>query len=216
MSSRDPRIDAYIEKSASFAQPILHHIREVVHEAAPDIEETVKWGMPHFTHEGRIICFMASFKAHCATGIWDSGGVLGDATTSDSKAMGQFGRITSLDDLPPRETFAGFVRKSVELRAKEAAGKRAPRKSRPGAAATPAPKPSTRAEPPMPEAMATALAGHDAARAHFDAFSPSARREYVEWIADAKTDATRDRRIAQMLEWVAEGKRRNWKYEKKR
>ncbi|HEY0970396.1 MAG TPA: YdeI/OmpD-associated family protein [Gemmatimonadales bacterium] len=214
MSSRDPRIDAYIEKSAPFAQPILRHIRQVVHEATPDIEETMKWSFPHFTHEGRIICSMASFKEHCALGFWRGGEVLKGKDAPEEKAMGQFGRIASLDDLPPREELAGYVRKAVELRASEAAAKKAGTKAGTKTAAKPAAKRSTRPEIPMPEAMTAALAGADAARTRFEAFSPSHRREYVEWIAEAKTDATRDRRIAQMLEWVAEGKPRNWKYMK--
>jgi uncharacterized protein YdeI (YjbR/CyaY-like superfamily) len=212
MPSRDPRIDAYIDKSAPFAQPILRHIREVVHEAAPDIEETMKWSFPHFTHEGLIICSMASFRAHCALGFWRGGEVLAGRDAPEEKAMGQFGRIGALDDLPPREELAAYVRKAVELRVNEAAEREAARKAGAKTASKPAAKRSTRPEIPMPEPMAAALAGHDAARANFDAFSPSARREYVEWIADAKTDATRERRIAQMLEWVAEGKPRNWKY----
>ena len=214
MSSRDPRIDAYIEKSAPFAQPILRHIREVVHEAVPAIEETTKWSMPHFTHGGLIICSMASFKEHCALGFWRGGEVLAGKDAPEQKAMGQFGRIGSLDDLPSRDELAGYVRKAVELREGEAAAKKATKKAGAKPAGPSAAKRSTRPELPIPEAMATALAGHDAARVNFEAFSPSARREYVEWIADAKTDATRDRRIAQMLEWVAEGKQRNWKYMK--
>lgn len=215
MSSRDPRIDAYIEKSAPFAQPILRHIRDVVHEACPTIEETVKWGMPHFTRAGRIVCHMASFKAHCALGFWHGREVVGERVSEEANAMGQFGRIGSLDDLPPRDEFLGYVRKAVKLRETEAAAKKTARKAGAKTASRAAAKRPTRPEIPMPQAMATALAGHDAARANFDAFSPSARREYVEWIAEAKTEATRDRRIAQMLEWVTEGKPRNWKYMKR-
>ncbi|HEY0148281.1 MAG TPA: YdeI/OmpD-associated family protein [Allosphingosinicella sp.] len=198
MSSTDPRIDAYIARQADFARPILEHIRRIVREAAPEVEETIKWGMPHFTVGGRILAGMAAFKAHATFGLWRAKDVLGE-TGTEREAMGQFGRITSLADLPPEEALKVIVRAAADAAAKGAAPK--PRS---------APKPDA----PVPEELAAALVGNPAAQATFDAFSPSCRREYAEWIADAKRPETRARRVAQAVEWLAEGKRRNWKYEK--
>src|SRR6187402_3013263 len=96
--SHDPRIDAYIAKSAAFAQPILVRLRELVHAACPDVEESIKWGMPHFLHGGKLLCGMAAFKAHCAFGFWQGRAVLGEE--ADDAAMGQLGRITTLAQLP--------------------------------------------------------------------------------------------------------------------
>ena len=200
MPSHDERIDAYIDASADFAQPILAHLRAVVHEACPDVEETMKWSFPHFMYEG-MLCSMASFKAHCAFGFWKGALVLGDAS-KDAEGMGNLGRITSLKDLPPKKVLAGWIKAAMALNEQ---GIKAPVKRKP-ALARPAPR--------MPRELALALERNPKARATFDAFSPSARKEYVEWVAEAKTDATREKRIATTLEWLAEGKQRNWKYQK--
>jgi len=199
MGTRDPRIDAYIAKSADFAQPILTHLRQVVHGACPDVEETMKWSMPHFTYRKRMLCGMASFKQHCTLGFWNGGRIVeGDAPAE--KAMGQFGRITSLADLPADDVLAGYVRKAMELN--DAGVRRTAKRGAP------------RAELAVPDYMAAALERSEQARATFEGFSPSQRREYVEWITEAKGDATRERRLATALEWMAEGKPRNWKYMK--
>lgn len=195
--SRDPRIDAYIARQADFARPILEHLRRVVHEAAPEVEEAIKWSMPHFTYKGRLFAGMAAFKAHATFGLWQASAVLGE-TGSEREAMGQFGRIASLDDLPPEEELKAIVRRAAE-HAQE------PPKPRPKKA----PKPAIE----TPAELATALDANPAARATFDAFPPSCRRDYVEWVVEAKRPETRDKRIAQAVEWMAEGKRRNWKYE---
>ena len=203
MGTRDPRIDAYIEKSAEFARPILVHLRDVVHAACPDVEETMKWSFPHFMYEG-MLCSMASFKAHCAFGFWKGALVLGDES-KDNEAMGNLGRITSLKDLPPKKQLTAWIKAAMRL---NEAGVKAPMRRKPGL---------ERAAPPkMPKALADALARNPKARATFDAFSPSHRKEYIEWVAEAKTDATREKRLATTIEWLSEGKSRNWKYEKAR
>jgi uncharacterized protein YdeI (YjbR/CyaY-like superfamily) len=198
MPTKDPRIDAYIANAAPFAKPILQHLRKLVHAGCPEVEETVKWKNPSFSYNG-LMCGMAAFKEHCAFGFWKHELVVGDAGSRD--AMGSLGRITSLDDLPPDRTLIGYVKKAAALN--ESGVKVARRAS--------TPKPAVR----VPGDLATALRKNPAARRRFDDFSPSHRREYVEWVTDAKTDATRQKRLATALEWIAEGKGRNWKYEPK-
>jgi uncharacterized protein YdeI (YjbR/CyaY-like superfamily) len=200
MGSRDPRIDAYIEKSAPFARPILVHLREVVHATVPEVEETMKWSFPHFVYEG-MLCGMASFKQHCAFGFW-KGALIVDERSRD--AMGQFGRITSLRELPPKKVLAGYVKEAMRLNEE---GIKAPSRAKPKA---------PRKELPVPDDLAAALRKNARAKAAFDAFPPSHRREYVEWISEAKGEATRARRLATAVEWMAEGKARNWKYMKTR
>jgi len=196
--SRDPRIDAYIAKQADFARPILEHIRRVLHEAGPELEETIKWGMPHFTYKGRLFAGIAAFKQHATFGLWNARQAIGE-TGAEREAMGQFGRLTSIDDLPPEAELKETVRKAAEV-----------------AEAGPKPRPKTQPKPEAetPADLASALAANDAARATFESFPPSCRREYVEWVVQAKRPETRARRVAQAVEWMAEGKRRNWKYEK--
>lgn len=198
MSNHDPRIGAYIAKSAEFARPILEHLRERVHSACPEVEEGIKWGMPFFSYKAAPMCMMAAFKQHCSFGFWLSKEVTGG---SDEDGMGQFGKLASLKDLPTDRQLATFLKKAMALN--EAGVK----KSRPKAAAKPAPT--------LPEDLATLLAQkkHAAARKTYEGFGPGAKREYVEWITEAKTDATRQKRLATTLEWLAEGKKRNWKYE---
>ena len=197
MGKRDARVDAYIARSAEFARPILSHLREIVHSACPDVEETLKWNAPHFMYRG-MLAGMSAFKAHCAFGFWKGSLVTGGDGGLESRAMGQFGRITSLDDLPPTRVIAGYVKQAMKLNEE---GIRAPRSRK-------APTP----DPEMPAELAAALRKNAKARATFEAFSPSHRREYVEWIAEAKGEETRQRRLASAIEWMAEGKARNWKY----
>jgi hypothetical protein len=200
MTSRDPRIDAYIARSAEFARPILEHVRALVHEACPQVEETIKWGMPVFVHAGGILCNMAAFKAHASFGFWRHALVVGDAAGS-GEGMGSFGKLTSIRDLPSKRQLLVHVRKAVRLNEQ---GTKTPalRKAK-----------ATKPLPEMPEDFAAALRINAVAHKTFDAFAPSHRREYLEWILDAKRAETRARRIAQALEWLAEGKSRNWKYE---
>jgi uncharacterized protein YdeI (YjbR/CyaY-like superfamily) len=195
MASRDPRIDDYIEKSAAFAKPILGHLREVVHAACPDVVETMKWSFPHFDYKG-IMCSMAAFKAHCTFGFWNGEEVLG--RKAQGGAMGQFGRITSIRDLPPKKVLAGYVKKAVALKDAGVKPKRTAARKK--------------AEVAVPDDLEAALEKNAKARATFKSFSSGHKREYVEWITEAKRDPTRARRIAQAIEWMAEGKAGNWKY----
>ena len=199
MANHDPRVDAYIAKSASFARPILEHLRALVHEACPTVDESLKWSMPFFSYKAAPMCMMAAFKQHCSFGFWLSKEVTGG---SDEDGMGQFGKLASLKDLPPDRQLSAHLKKAMALN--EAGVK----KARPKAAAKPAPTP--------PDDLAALLAQkkHAAARKAWESFPPGAQHEYVDWIAEAKTDATRQKRLATTLEWLAEGKRRNWKYEK--
>ena len=196
--SRDPRIDAYIEGAAPFAQPILSHVRDLVHEACPQVEETVKWGMPTFVHAGGILCGMAAFKQHASFGFWKHALVVGEGEPRDG--MGSYGKMTSLQDLPPKKTLLAHVRKAMKLNED---GVKSP------AARKAAPKPP----PEAPDDLLSALKKNKAAKATFDAFPPGCKREYIEWIVEARRDETRAKRLAQAVEWMAEGKRRNWKYE---
>jgi uncharacterized protein YdeI (YjbR/CyaY-like superfamily) len=198
MRTRDPRFDAYIAKSAPFARPILRHLREVVHAACPDVVETLKWSSPSFEYEG-ILCGMAAFKEHCVFGFWKHELVVGDDARA-REAMGSFGRLTKLADLPSKAVLVRYVKRAMQLN--EAGVNIVRAKSRP--------KSSARMHP----AFEAALAKSKKALATFEAFSPSHRREYLEWIAEAKAADTRQRRIATAIEWLAQGKPRNWKYMK--
>jgi hypothetical protein len=195
----DPRVDAYIAAAAPFAKPILKRIRADVHKGCPRVEETMKWSFPHFDYKG-MLCGMAAFKQHCTLGFWKAS-LLRDALPERSKdAMGQFGRITSLDDLPLEKDLIALVRQAARLNDEGVKVVRRPR----------APK----AMPKAPAAFLRALRENGKAKGAYDTLSPSHRREYLEWITDAKTDATRDKRIATSIAWLAEGKSRNWKYER--
>ncbi|MBP1641436.1 MAG: hypothetical protein H6Q03_105 [Acidobacteria bacterium] len=198
MGKRDPRVDAYIASAAEFARPILEHLRELVHRGCPEVAETIKWGAPHFEHKG-MLAGMAAFKAHATFGFWKGSLVLTSETEHD--AMGQFGRLRSRADLPPDDEILGWVRVAARL---NESGIRLP-----------TPRKHAREPIPMPAELATALARpkHARARATFESLSPSHRREYLEWIAEAKTEATRAKRIATTLEWLAEGKTHSWKYQ---
>jgi uncharacterized protein YdeI (YjbR/CyaY-like superfamily) len=192
----DPRIDAYIARQAEFARPILTHLRAVIHEACPDCEETLKWSMPSFLHKGKILAGMAAFKAHATFHFWyDS---MLSPQDKDDSAMGQFGRLTSTGDLPARAKLLDLTRKSMAL---IEAGTKPPRAL------------AKKADFTVPQEMRAAIAAVPAAKAVFDGFPPSAQREYVEWVTEAKREETRVKRLAQTVQWLAEGKRRHWKYE---
>jgi uncharacterized protein YdeI (YjbR/CyaY-like superfamily) len=195
--SRDPRVDQYIARAQPFARPILEHVRMRVHAAVPEVEETLKWGAPSFTLGGKILLMMAAFKAHAALNFW-RGQEIGDGNPK-AGAMGQFGKLTSTADLPDDATFDSLVREAAAL----AGTAPAPRKTKH------APKPP----PGLHPDFAAALDAHPAAKSVLDGFSPSARRDYLEWIHEAKQDATRAKRIATAVEWLAEGKKRHWKYQ---
>jgi uncharacterized protein YdeI (YjbR/CyaY-like superfamily) len=195
--SRDPRVDAYIARQADFARPILEYLREVVHAACPACDEALKWSSPSFMYKGEILAGMAAFKAHATFGFWNGTLVVGEGDAQKS-GMGQFGKLASIDDLPPRGRLEALVRKAVQLTDE---GVKAPRDKHP------------KAQLSVPQDLRAAIDAVPAAAATFDGFTPSCRREYVEWVTEAKRDETRAKRLAQTVEWLAEGKKRNWKYE---
>lgn len=199
MTSHDPRIDAYIAGSAEFARPILEHLRALVHDACPEVEETLKWSMPTFVYGGAILCTMAAFKRHASFGFRRHAEVVGG--DAPAEGMGSFGKLASVRDLPPKRQLLAPLKKAAALNATGAG---------PARATKAAPRPM----PEVPADFAAALRGVPKAKAMFEAFAPSHRREYLEWIVEAKRPDTRARRIAQTVEWLAEGKSRNWKYER--
>lgn len=202
MGSKDKRIDAYIAKSADFAKPILTHLRKLVHQACPEVQETVKWGMPHFDYKG-MMCGMASFKQHATFGFWKAK-LMEDFDKKLSPvgetAMGHFGRITSLKDLPSDAQVKRYVKEACRLNDN---GVRVTRT-----------KPTPKKPLLVPAFFKKELARNTKAKATFDAFSYSHRKDYVEWVTEAKTDATRDKRMATTILWLSQGKGRNWKYER--
>lgn len=203
MTERSERLDAYISESADFARPILERLRELVHRGCPGVQETIKWGSPFFEHRGPL-AGMAAFKEHVGFGFW-KGKLLDDPDgVLQAEGFGGSGnlRLASVEDLPDEEVFLGFLTQAVELNEK---GVKLPR------AGGGRPRP----ELEVPEDLEEALAGNAAARATFEGFSYSHRKEYVEWITEAKREATRRKRLATTVEWLAEGKPRNWKYMKR-
>lgn len=200
MGTRDARIDAYIAKSAPFARPILSHLRKIVHAGCPDVEETLKWSAPTFTYKG-MLANMAAFKEHCAFGFW-KGVLVKGLPGRGTEAAGQFGRITSIADLPPEKTLIALVQQAAAL---NDAGVKTPKQRKPE---------RPRAPLRTPPDLLAALRKSRAAQKTFEAFSPSHRREYVEWITEAKGEDTRRRRIETAITWMAEGKSRNWRYQR--
>ncbi len=204
MESYDPRIDAVIAKAAPFAQPILTHLRELVHTACPEVQETIKWSMPFFDYKGTM-CQMASFKQHAVFGFW-KGALLTDPAeklirgTGESAAMGHFGKITSLADLPSDKIIISYIKEAMRLND--------------DGIMVAKPKAGSKPELPVPADLAKVLKGSAAAKKTWDAFAPSHRKEYIQWITEAKTDATRQKRLTTTLEWLLEGKNRMWKYQK--
>lgn len=199
MSKIDPKVDVYIEKSADFAQPILLHIRKLVHKACPEIEESMKWSFPHFDYKG-MVCNMAAFKQHCSFGFWKHLLMESDAFPDNKTAMGSFGRITSIRDLPSDKVMVGLIRQAVELNRK---GIKVEKK-----------RLAEKKELVVPDDLENALSKNKKAREQFDRFSYSHRKEYIEWITEAKTEPTRNKRLNTTIEWLSEGKGRNWKYER--
>ena len=200
MPTTDPRIDDYIERSADFAKPILTHIRKLIHKGCPGITETLKWSMPAFEYKG-IVCGMAAFKEHCTFGFWKHSLLGYDGFSTEKTAMGSFGRITSRKDLPADKVIVDLVKQAAALNEQ---GVKVEKKKTNG----------DRKELVVPEILTAALNKNKAARETFEKFPYSCKKEYIEWITEAKTEPTRDKRLATTIEWLAEGKRRNWKYEK--
>jgi uncharacterized protein YdeI (YjbR/CyaY-like superfamily) len=191
--NREPRIDAYIAKAQPFARPILEKVRERVHAVMPDVEEAMKWSHPTYLRNGKIVLGTAAFKEHAAVNFW-RGQELGLKRPGGS--MGQLGKLTSVDDLP--KDLDEMIAKAADVSAVPAARK---------------PQKAPKAMPDLHPDFATALDKSPEAKATMESFPPSCRREYLEWIAEARQDATRQKRIATAVEWLSEGKRRNWKYE---
>ena len=198
MAKKDPRVDAYIDKSAPFARPILKYLRKIVHGGCPEVEETIKWQFPHFDYKG-MMCGMAAFKNHCAFGFWKAELIFGGDKKTERDAMGHFGRITKISDLPDEKTLVGYVRRAAEL---NEAGVKSPSRS----------KPKKKGPLQVPDYFRAVLEKNAKVRKTFENFTPSNQREYVEWVSEAKRDGTRQQRLKMSIQWLAEGKPRNWKY----
>lgn len=203
MSKKDKRVDTYIEKSMPFAQPILKKLRALIHDGCPDVEETIKWGMPSFDYKGPFVSF-ASFKQHAVFGFWkyslikDPKGYLGEIKNKGGEAMGNLGRITSLKDLPPDKVIIDFIKQAKKLNDD---GIKLP------------PKVKKTAKPlKVPSEFVSALKANKKANLNFEKFSQSQKNEYTNWIIEAKTEATKEKRMELAVEWISEGKIRNWKY----
>jgi uncharacterized protein YdeI (YjbR/CyaY-like superfamily) len=203
----NPEVDAYVARVQPFAQPILEHLRHLVHKACPEVDETIKWSRPFFEYRGAILCNMSAFKEHCSFGFWgvEMSAVLREAKVLREGGMGSLGRITSLANLPSDKQMLGWLRQAAQF--VDSGDYTSPIAARRQVAK--APKPVLQ----IPSEFTTALNRNKKAAAVFAAFSPSCKREYLEWIAEAKRAETRDKRIATALEWIAEGKQRNWKYQ---
>jgi uncharacterized protein YdeI (YjbR/CyaY-like superfamily) len=205
MPTRDKRIDTYISKAQPFAQPVLKHLRALVHKACPEVTETIKWGMPSFEYHGPMFS-MAAFKKHCVGGFWktkllnDPKNYLGEIKSHGGEAMGNLGRMTSIKDLPPEKAMIDFIKQHMKLNLN---GIKIEKK-----------KPVAKKEIRLPKEFSLALSKNKKAKEVFENFSPSHRREYLEWITEAKRVETKIKRIAATMEWLTEGKPRNWKYMK--
>jgi uncharacterized protein YdeI (YjbR/CyaY-like superfamily) len=211
-SSLNPKVDAYIAKARPFAQPILTHLRALIHKACPDVEEEIKWSRPFFLHRSTILCNVSAFKEHCSFGFWGAeiGKVLKEDGVVPDGGMGSLGRITGVKDLPPDKQLLSYIRQAAVFIEKGQGDNRIVVARRAEAhRVVKAPKAALE----VPPEFTAALRRDRKATAAYAAFSPSCQREYIEWIADAKRPETRDRRIAQAVEWIAEGKQRNWKYQ---
>lgn len=196
MPTTDPRVDAYIEKANDFAKPILIRTRAMVHEACPDVVETMKWSSPFFDYKGQMMCAMAAFKEHCSLIFWKASLIDGVPPNGD-KSRGSFGRITSVKELPSKKVFTGFIKAAMALNDAGITVKR--------------PK-TVKPEAKVPKELAAALEKNKKAAAVFAEFPRGQRREYCDWISEARREETKAKRVTQAIEWIAEGKTRNWKY----
>ena len=205
MANKEKVIDNYIAKSAGFAKPILNHIRQLVHEACPAVEEKMKWSFPHFDYKGEMMCSMAAFKQHAVFGFWKAAlmkdPVLVENARSEA-AMGHVGRLTSVKDLPADKKMLGWIKEAMQLTDK---GIKLPAKA----------KAADKKELVVPDYFEKALSKNKKAKLVFENYAWSHKKEYLEWITGAKTEETRNKRMATALAWLAEGKSRNWKYERK-
>lgn len=203
MATNSKEVDAYIARAAEFAKPILNHLRQLVHKTCPEAEEKIKWGFPHFDYKDEMLCSMAAFKQHCSFGFWKASlmkdPVLAETAKSEV-AMGHLGKITSLKDLPSDKKIVAWIKEAMKLNDD---GKKLIKI-----------KPAVKKELEIPDSFTAALKKNKKAFINFDAFSPSAKKDYIEWITEAKTEETKNKRLTQAVEWIAEGKKRNWKYER--
>lgn len=203
MATKSKEVDAYIAGAAEFAKPILNHLRQLVHKTCPDAEEKMKWSFPHFDYKSDMLCSMAAFKQHCSFGFWKASlmkdPVLAETAKSEV-AMGHLGKITSLKDLPSDKKIVAWIKEAIKLNDD---GKKLIK-----------PKPAVKKELVIPDSFTAAIKKNKKAFINFESFSPSAKRDYIEWITEAKTEETKNKRITQAVEWIAEGKKRNWKYER--
>lgn len=197
------KIDLYIEKAQPFAQPILRHLRKIVHQTCPEVEEKIKWGMAHFDYLGEMMCGMASFKQHCSFGFWKAS-LMKDPTlianAQKEESMGHLGRICTLKDLPSDKKLVAYIKEAMALNEQGMKVKKAPKPAKP--------------DMPIPDYFLKALIENKPAKTVFDNFSASCKREYVAWITEAKTEATRLKRMEQAIAWISEGKKRHWQYQK--
>ncbi|HSW73113.1 MAG TPA: YdeI/OmpD-associated family protein [Chlamydiales bacterium] len=196
----EKEISEYIEKAKPFAKPILEHIRSLVHKVCPEVVEEIKWGFPSFNYKG-LFCGMAAFKEHCTFGFW-KGALMKDPEKileNKDKAMGHLGRITGLEDLPSDKILISYLKEAMRLNDE---GIKVPKR-----------KPAAKEELEVPVFFIKALKKNSGAYKNFEEFSYSKKKEYVEWITEAKQEATREKRIQTAIEWIQEGKSRNWKYE---
>lgn len=198
MRRKDTRVDTYIAKAAPFARPILQHVRKLVHAGCRDVQETMKWSMPHFEHHG-IMIGMAAFKEHCSIGFWKGELILGKRAGSDG-GMGHFGKIKSVKDLPPDKQFIAYVRQAAALNER---GIKKP--------ADVKPRPARR-ELTIPEYFRAALRKNKKAATTFEGFSYTNKKEYIDWLSEARREETRSRRLETAISWLEQGKVRNWKY----
>lgn len=207
VQTRNPKVDAYLAKVRPFALPIMEHLRDLVHKGCPEVEETIKWSRPFFEYRGVILCNLSAFKEHCSFGFWgvEMGDVLRTANALKEGGMGSLGRIASVNDLPPQKMMLGWIRQAAAFI--ENGEHTSPMAARHRVVKAP------KAALAAPEEFTSALKKNKKAASVFAAFSPSCKREYVEWIAEAKRPETREKRIATAVEWIAEGKQRNWKYQ---
>ena len=203
--SYNPKVDTYIAKAQPFAEPILNHLRELVHKGCPDVEESIKWGMPFFEYRGEILCCMAAFKKHCRFGFWgkEIRVILREAKVTGMNGSGWFDRLANINELPADKQMVDFVRQAAAQI--ESGNYTSPIAARNKKAKKPAVE--------ISKEFAAVLRKNKKAKIVFAAFSPSCKREYVDWIADAKRPETRDKRIATAIEWISQGKRRHWKYQ---
>jgi uncharacterized protein YdeI (YjbR/CyaY-like superfamily) len=204
MAHFDTRVDDYINKAADFAKPVLAHLRKIIHSACPDVTETMKWSFPNFEYAGSILCSMAAFKQHCTFGFW-LGSLMSDPDhllegVGEKTSMGHFGQLKKLEDLPTDEVMTRYIREAMALNEKGVKVKKE--------------KVATAKKVETPDYFLSALQQNATAIAAFEKFSPSQKKEYIEWLVDAKTEATRNKRMTTAIEWIAEGKTRNWKYAK--